>query len=178
MSLIYLLVPFGSPLFDSLSLRQSEPFQVITWLTGNLSHSDGNHLFWNLAALLLLGFFIEQESRWLMLCALLVGFVAIDIWFFIQTRFQQYVGLSGALNTILVCALYTLRKPGHWLRGNEILWLVLLLAFAKNGYEYATHSALFSNTRWPTTPSFHIVGMLAGCGLVCLWWRLRFGKEN
>jgi len=169
----YCLVPFGSAGFDLLSLNQHAPFNLIAWITAHFTHSDTNHLFWNMAALLLLGYFIESSNRWLLILALVAGMATVDIWFFSQTQFGQYVGLSGALNSVFVVALYVLRKPGHWWRGNEILWLAFALAILKSIYEWFAGTAIFSNTRWQTTPSFHLVGMLAGILTLLIWHRLR-----
>ena len=166
---LYVLVPFGSPLFGQLTLLKSASLEPVRWLTGNLLHSDWNHLLWNTVALLVLGSSIERYSRLLWWLTSSVTFAAIAVWFFIQTQFQQYVGLSGALNGFLLVALYSLRIPGHWFRRNELLWLVLVLAVAKNLYEFFSGSALISETRWPSTPSFHMVGMLAGVLVIAAW---------
>lgn len=172
---LYLVAPYGSAGFELLQLRQSHPEQAWSLVTGNLHHSDWNHLGWNVAVLLVLGFWLERYSRWLWFCSVLTGFTAIDVWFYCQAHFTHYVGLSGSLNTLLVCGLYCLRLPGHWWRGNQTLWLVLILALAKNVAELWLGSALFSNTRFETTPGAHLAGMAAGIFLVVGW---HFGVEK
>lgn len=176
--LVFCCVPFQSELFNRLALDQSQPRNVLSWLAAHLTHSDANHLLWNMAALALLGYFIENYQRGLLLASLVAGMIAVDVWFFVQSQFQIYVGISGALNAVLVAALYALRVPGNVWRGNEILWLVFLLAISKNIYEYANSVALFSNTRWQTTPSFHLVGMAAGVVIVIVWHFLAKHKSS
>lgn len=164
-----LLAPFGSDSFFSLTLKQAAPFEPLRWLSGNLIHTDNNHLGWNLTALGMLGILIERYSRLLWLLTMVIGFVVIDGYFFLQSQFQQYAGLSGVLNGYLVVCLYCLRNPAQVIKGNEILWFVLLLTTFKNGYEMLNGIALFSNTRWPGTPGFHLVGMGAGVMTVVVW---------
>lgn len=167
----YLLAPFASDAFAVLALDQSRPFNAVSWLSAHLTHSDANHLFWNMAVMALLGVFIEPQQRLLLLVTIVATVLALDVWFYGQQQFQVYVGLSGVLNAVLVVALYCLRAPGAVWAGNQVLWLVLVLALAKNFYELVSVGALFSNTRWQTTPSFHLVGMAAGVVVVLLWHR-------
>ena len=167
--LVYWLAPFGSELFVDLTLKHSTPWNLMALVGANFTHIDLNHFVWNLAALLVLGSLIERRNRCLMLVSLLVGVISINAWFFIQNQFTQYAGLSGALNTLLVVALYVLRVPQSIFKGNLVLWLIFLLVVAKNFYELIFNVALFSDVRWQTTPSFHLVGMLAGCLLVVVW---------
>ncbi|BFM08882.1 rhomboid family intramembrane serine protease [Halioxenophilus aromaticivorans] len=173
----YLFIPFNSEAFLSLALDQSRPWNAVAWMSAHLTHSDGNHLLWNLAAMAVLGFIIESQQRLLLALGFAASVVAIDVWFFNQAQFQVYVGLSGVLNGLLVVALYSLRSPqvssvGIW-RGNEMLWLVLVLAVAKSVYELYAGDALFSNTRWQSTPSFHLVGLAAGAVVVSVWHRFK-----
>lgn len=168
----YLLIPYNGAPFLALALDQAAPLNPLSWLGAHLTHSDGNHLLWNMAAMAVLGYLIESYNRKLLVVSLLAGVVVLDGWFFIQGQFDRYVGLSGVLNTLLVVALYTLRRPQTVWRGNEVLWLVLLLATVKSIYELLHGGALFSNTRWLTTPSFHFVGIAVGVVVVLAWRQL------
>ena len=168
-SLIYVAVPFDSELFHYATLRSGDLFSLLGLIGGHLAHTDLNHLFWNLATLGVLGFLIEERSWKLWLLTLVASVVVIDIWFFLQNQFQQYAGLSGVLNGFFVVALYCLAKPGAWFKGNLLLWMILAAVLIKNIYEYVSGTALLSDTRWPSAPTFHLAGMLAGV-LVCLIW--------
>lgn len=172
----FLFAPNGSEWFSRLALDQSHPQNALSWASAHFIHSDGNHVGWNLVALAILGYLIERQQRALLAVALMVGMIAVTTWFFVQTQFDVYVGFSGALNSLLVAALYVLRQRGSWWRGNEILWLVFWLAVIKSVYEYHQGIALFSATQWQTTPSFHLVGMVAGVGTVGLWHAFRPGR--
>ncbi len=159
---IFWWAPYDSERFEWLILKRSMDSSWWSLLSAHFVHTDLNHLVWNMATLLILGSILESYHRLLLLVSLLLGIVLIDGWFFFQTMFNQYAGLSGALNALLVCALYAMRDGRHWFKGNEILWLVFVLALIKNVYELYIGDALFSNIRWSTTPSFHLVGMVAG----------------
>ena len=159
--------------------RPSEPWRTVT---AHLLHTDLNHLFWNLLALVVLAWTIERRSRLLLMLSLLVGMVAVGVWFFSLTDAPYYCGFSGVLNALLVVALYTLYLP-HDLRGlaaprrhvyNGILVLVAVGALVKNLYELATGAALVSNTAWDSAPGAHLAGWVAGLGVVlAACWRSR-----
>ena len=170
-------VPYESDSFGQLTLLKTAPGISWSWISANFTHTDINHLFWNIAALCVLGGIVELRDRKLLVAAVVVGVISVDLWFFIQTRFDQYAGLSGVLNTILICTLYASRVPGAVIKGNEMLWLILLLAAAKSIYELVVGTALFSDIRWRTTPSFHLVGMVAGCVLVSFCYFVKTKKR-
>jgi membrane associated rhomboid family serine protease len=151
-------------------LDRSAPFELWRSVTAHLLHTDLNHLVWNASVLLLVGWMIEHHSRILLLLAAASGMAAVNVWFFLLADAGYYCGWSGALNTLLLCALYTLysktddrvlsvlQLAAHHL----VLALIALCALAKNLYELHSGVALLSNTIWSPAPGAHIAGWLAG----------------
>lgn len=165
-TVLFLVVDFDDPLYQSLLLSRSNGFDGFSWLSGQFLHTDWNHFIFDVFAFLILGYCIESHSRIMWMVTLILGFSSMGIWFWYQTEFNYYAGLSGALNCFLVVALYSLRDTQSLFRGNGLLWLLFIGALIKNLVEFKTGGALFSSTRWRSTPSFHLVGQLVGVFIV------------
>jgi len=149
-------------------------------LSGHWVHSNNQHAFWNLAALLILGSLFEKCLKWHLLTILLVGMMAVGSWVWLMMpTLLYYSGLSGILNSLLAAGLLCVwqRKP-HWL-----LILTAGLALAKIGYEVIYARGLFTHTDWVAVPQVHAVGFLVG-GMT-MWmllklerWRRQFWVED
>jgi len=127
-------------------------------LSAHLVHSDGEHLLWNLAALLIIGFLLERRSPALLLSGLLTGMAAVDGWlWFGLPELQRYCGLSGVLNTWLALLLYILWRETR----QPMVVLVAGACVAKLLVELSTAEALFTATAWISVPSAHLAGVLA-----------------
>ena len=140
-----------------------------TEAAGHWVHGDTGHLAWNLTALLLLGSIVESSRRWLLPLGLLAGSIGVDLWLWTGLPgIVRYCGLSGALNTLLILALWTTwKRSGHWL-----VWAIGLGSLLKILVEMADGRALLTQTAWPSVPSAHLAGWLVGCLLVALnRWR-------
>jgi rhomboid family GlyGly-CTERM serine protease len=155
------LYAFGGPapevlVFDRQAIMHGELWRLFT---GHWVHGDLEHLVWNLAAFVILGWMIETSicpSR--LYIALLAGMCIVDIcvWWFIPTL-GLYCGLSGILNTLLFLVLID-----GWLKSQNIVFpLVMVAAIAKIVFEMVTSSAIFTHTTWPSVPEAHLAGALA-----------------
>lgn len=152
--------------YDRAAVADGEWWRL---LSGHWVHGDTGHLAWNLTALLLLGSIVESSRRWLLPLGLLAGSIGVDLWLWTGLPgIVRYCGLSGALNTLLILALWTTwKRSGHWL-----VWAIGLGSLLKILVEMADGRALLTQTAWPSVPSAHLAGWLVGCLLVALnRWR-------
>jgi membrane associated rhomboid family serine protease len=167
---IAFVAPFSSSAFDALVLDRATP-KPWAWLTAHVLHTDPVHVAWNVFALVCLGALAEPIDRVRFVVSLAVGVAAVDVWFVaFDTSLRFYCGLSGALNTVLLAALYALRGviAAPWL-----LAVAAILA-AKVGWEWHTGVALLTHTRWPSAVGAHLAGFVAGVALVVSFaWRDR-----
>lgn len=181
---LYVMAPFGSEWFQLLLASKREGIRWYTVITTQFLHTDLNHLFFDVFTFAVLSYCIEArciaiKSWFTWFVTVITSFGGIAIWFLIQTEFNRYAGLSGALNGLFVVALYGLLDIEHSRIQNTFWNGVLLLLFigllVKNSYEFYFDVALFSNTRWRSTPSFHAVGMCIGIVLTAVfyWWENR-----
>ena len=157
-------------LFWQGALAASEDVFSTRGLTAHFLHTDSAHLLWNLLGLVVLCLVLERVSRKLLLSALVAGMVGVTLWFHLIADSAYYVGWSGVLNSLLVCALWALYLPAgadypaatRWLN-NLVLGAIAAIALAKHGWELATDTALVTHTLWPSAPGAHLAGICAGC---------------
>ena len=165
-----IVAPENSERFDLLVLDRAEP-RWWRWLTAHVLHTDLTHLGWNVLALLCLGFLAEPQNRRRFVLSIVVGVVAVDVWFaWFNVTLRYYCGLSGVLNTTLLVTLYTLRESiaPRWL----IAFAVLVAA--KLTWEWHSGVALLTHTQWPPAVGAHVAGFGAGLLLVGTYaWRDR-----
>ncbi|MET0027011.1 MAG: rhombosortase [Candidatus Thiodiazotropha sp.] len=132
-------------------------------LSGHLIHTDWGHWFWNMAALGVLGGYLEQNSRILWISTILAGVVSVDLLLMSGvTQVTRYCGLSGVLNTLLVMALYLY---GRQTRSG---WVIVagLICLAKLILELHSGTSLLTHIRWPPFPPAHLAGTLAGAVMI------------
>lgn len=157
-ALLYFLLPLSPPtwIFDRSHIESGAYWRLIS---GHLVHTDGQHLAWNLAALVLLGAVIERCSVALFWISLLFGIVAVDIGiYWAVPGLEQYCGLSGVLNTLWIVALGIAWKGTY-------SWVVPLAGLAgacKLAVEKSGNIAVFTDTAWPPLVESHIAGQIAG----------------
>jgi rhomboid family GlyGly-CTERM serine protease len=134
-------------------------------ITGHWVHSDAEHLAWNVAGLLVLGWLFEPLLRARLLAALLVGTVGVDlaVWLALP-ELTRYCGLSGLLNALLAAGLCTMWKSTR----APLVILTGVGAIAKITIETTSATALFTHSAWPSVPPVHAAGFAAGI----LWWML------
>lgn len=146
----------GDWVYDRVAIAGGEWWRLLTahWL-----HSDASHAGWNIGALLLLGLLFEPVLRWKLAFSLLVGTAAVDAWLWWgEPALARYCGLSGLLNCLLVTGLVQLWYRTH----HPLVWLTGIVAAAKIGLEILAGHSLVTNTYWPSIPSAHAAGFLAG----------------
>jgi rhomboid family GlyGly-CTERM serine protease len=132
-------------------------------LSGHLIHSDWQHWFWNVAALAVLGSYLEKQSKYLWIMGMLVGIASVNL--LLLSGFSQvtrYCGLSGVLNTLLVLALFL-----YW-REMRSGWVIVavLICLIKLTLELFSGTSLLTHISWPPFPVAHLVGTAAGVFLL------------
>lgn len=143
--------------------------QLWRGLTAHWVHTDASHLLWNLAAWTMVGAVVERTSRRLLLAALIVGMFAVIVWFFVFADTPYYVGLSGALNALLVVALASVAQRAARVQDRLLMGCIVLVALgylAKLVFEATTAVRLVSVGVWDSAPGAHLAGAVAGCIVV------------
>lgn len=150
----------GGMVYDRTAIASGEWWRLFS---GHWIHSDATHLGWNVAALLLLGGIVESFDRRQLPLGLAAGGIAVALWLWVGLPgIERYCGLSGALNTLLILALWAeWRHSRHWL-----VWLIGIGSMLKILVEMAGGGALLTQTTWPSVPPAHLAGWLAGCVLL------------
>ncbi len=169
MALVYFIL---GPAPDTLYFNAEKIIQGELWryITGHLVHSDIQHLLLNLTAFIILSALIETHSRLQLFTALIIGIIFINFYLFNSNEINNYAGLSGVLNTLLVITLYQQRKL-HTKPLSLTGYLtasIYLISAAKIIYELYTQDSLFLHTLWPSLPQAHLAGFIAGHILVLL----------
>ena len=153
----------GGAMPEQLLWHQGESLRVWQWVTAHVSHISIEHLTWNVAALLILGSIVEQTSRKVLGLAALAGVIGVNIYLATFFSLSAYAGLSGALNALLITALYFLYQQVGYKLASAI---TLVLSLAKIIVEYSFELSLFSKLPWPSVPQAHLAGLIGGAVLV------------
>jgi len=147
-------------LFNKADVCAGEIWRLFT---GQLIHSNFDHLFWDIIGLLVLGSTIEMASRKKFIISFLLSSISVCIWMFIVEReYVVYYGLSGLLNGLLVMAVFVKWTATR----NGGLFVILPLAAIKMLYEMATKSVFLIDPSIATIPGTHLAGFLMGVILV------------
>ncbi|MGE3167144.1 MAG: rhombosortase [Planctomycetota bacterium] len=165
---------------SALELDRGEVIGGQLWrlLSGHFAHWSGEHLLWDVLALLMLGSMAERVSWARMWVTVLVSALAISGTFLLyRPELASYRGLSGIDSA---CVGFLLAHG--WLQASRgdrgLRWLVVLgsvLFISKIGYECLYGGMLFVDgaaTAMTVVPEAHGVGLLAGIA-VRLWRRAR-----
>jgi len=160
---VYVFVPGPESLaFNATAVSDGEVWRLFS---GHFVHADGQHLVWNGFGLAVLAYLIERRSRGLLLGSLTAGILIVDLLLLSPlSMLEQYCGLSGVLNTLLVTALAL-----EWRHGGG--WPVLLVAggsIAKLFWELSHGQALLTHISWPPFPAAHAAGMIGGFALLMI----------
>lgn len=151
------LGPAPAPLvFDRAAIAGGEGWRLIT---GHLVHCDGRHALWDIGALALIGWLLENQGRGRMALAAGAGILAVDaaLWWGMP-ELERYCGLSGMLNALFVVALADL----WWLHRHPIFPLTALLLGLKLVVEIKAGQTVLVDTLWPGVPPAHVAGCLGG----------------
>ncbi|MCW8825778.1 MAG: rhombosortase [Gammaproteobacteria bacterium] len=160
--------------YDREAIIHGEWWRLVS---GHFVHSDGEHAFWDIFALLLIGALLEQRGLTKFMTATVTGLFAVNIWLIWGIpELTYYCGLSGILNTLLAVFLielwFDLKKPKR--QGNnssnskkmDFTALAILITgvsiLGKILVEINLGQALFTDTAWPGVPSVHLAGVVGG----------------
>ncbi len=180
-----LIMAFPS-LADWLQYDRSAVVEGQLWriATCHLTHWSLDHLFWDVIALLFLGFVIEQDKRRRLLTCMGLSAVSIPLAVYVcMPELSTYRGLSGIdsavfmlLAIILLRDSWEQRDRGWGDRGWTLVCTALIVGFAaKTGFEFVTGTALFVDAtaaEMLPVPLAHVIG--AGIGVLCgVQWKPR-----
>ncbi|MES9834083.1 MAG: rhombosortase [Candidatus Thiodiazotropha sp. DIVDIV] len=127
--------------------------------SGHFIHSDWEHWFWNATALIVLGSYLEGQSKHIWFMAILAGIAGVDLLLLSDwSHVTRYCGLSGVLNTLLVVALY------HYWRETRSGWVVIaaMICLGKLILELLSGMSMITHISWPPFPAAHLAGTVAG----------------
>jgi rhomboid family GlyGly-CTERM serine protease len=152
--------------FDRLAIANGELWRLVS---AHFVHWSGEHLFWDVLALGMLGWLCEREGPMRFLACLAVSAVAIPaILWFAEPGMATYRGLSGldsALFAMLAGRIITEASVERdWTR-LSLAGLVTFGFAAKVGFELVTGATLFVDSAaagMTPIPLAHVAGGLVG----------------
>lgn len=142
------------------------------WISGHLVHSDRQHALWDIGALAIIGYVMENHGRLRMTIAAGAGMLAVNgcLWWWLP-ELDRYCGLSGMLNALFIVALADL-----WQKHRHPVFALAALALAfKLVAEITAERSLLLDTQWPSVPLTHLAGCLGGLVFIGVD-RLFFGR--
>lgn len=147
---------FSLFVFDRDLVLRGEVWRVFT---GHFVHCSFDHLFWDLAAFLIVGTYIEKQQPRQLIPALLFCCAVISFWLLTGiSSISSYCGLSGALNGLVFIAIVR-----HWEATRDKICIAILLGtLAKILYELIFRQTVFANLSLQAVPEAHAVGFFAG----------------
>jgi len=156
---------FLLPQQSTLWLDSARPLELWRWVTAHWLHTDLSHALWNGFALLVLGSWVEQFSRTNLILSLLYGMIAVTVWFYVFENDSLYVGLSGALHTLLIVGLgYGLQDAQH--RSDQpaviVIWIAAFVVVTKVVTEHLFAWRWFEIGTWPAATGAHLTGACTG----------------
>jgi len=154
--------------YDRLAVAQGALWRLVT---SHFVHWSGEHLFWDVLALGLLGWMCERESAgWFLACvAVSAALIPLILWI-AEPQMMTYRGLSGIDSALF--AMLAVRIGQRAVTDKDRLRLgltgVVAVGFAaKVAYELVTGDTLFvdsSAAGMTPMPLAHVVGGLVGMG--------------
>ncbi len=168
-----LVMAFPS-LADRLQYDRSAVVEGELWriATCHLTHWSFEHLFWDVTALLFLGFVIEQDKRRRLLTCMGLSAVLIPLAVCAcMPELSTYRGLSGIDSAVFMLLAITLLSDSWDQRdwGWTLVCTAVMGGFtAKTGFEFVTDTTLFVDAtaaEMLPVPLAHVVG--AGIGVLC-----------
>lgn len=149
--------------------------QLWRLVTCQLTHWSWDHLFWDAAALLFLGWVLEGEDRRSFLVCLCLSAVLIPaVVHFAIPELATYRGLSGIDSAVFVLLAVTLFRKCRADGDRVWTWacVAMLVGFtAKIGFECVSGGTLFVDSEASgmlPVPLVHVVGGVLGTG--CGWF--------
>lgn len=159
MVVMHLLEPLSSEYFGFYinKILEGEIWRAVT---GQLLHTNTNHLLLNLGGLLLIWALHGENYQWRHFISITLIFLVLTgstLLFFAQ--YQHYAGLSGILHSYLVYgACFDIRK------GDKTGWLLLIGIIAKVSYENIIGAAAETESliEAAVATEAHLVGAIVG----------------
>ncbi len=172
--IIGLFLIFGAA--PTTLIWQSNELNIWQLISAHFVHIGIEHLFWNCFALIVLGIIIEQHSIKRLMLTLVIGCTAVNLYLLTLFDLAAYAGLSGALNTLLIVALYQASKvPGY----KAAAWLSFIISVAKLIYEWSTGNTVLTSLAWPAVPEAHLAGLIGGmCLCLVFAWKSKRDDDS
>lgn len=166
--LLFLLEPTSS---DYLAFQRDAFSDGEIWrlITGNLIHTNANHLFLNLAGLLLLwaihGFYYSISNY--LYQFVFFSIVVTSLIYLFNPQMLWYAGLSGVLHGFFVWGAY--QDIRHKVRFG---WLLMVGVWLKVGYEqiYGQDTDLANFIDANVAVDSHLYGAIAGIVVVLMFY--------
>ncbi len=148
-------------LWDKHAILAGEAWRV---LSGNFTHINGYHLFFNLAGLWIISYLFKssfQSRQWLLLLFSLSLVIGLSL---LASNIHAYLGLSGTLHGLF--AFYALHEA---LQGRKSSWLLALGITVKVVWEQLSGSITGSEALLGATVATeaHLIGTIAGFMFAC-----------
>ena len=159
--------------YDRLAVAQGAMWRL---MTSHFVHWSGEHLFWDVLALGLLGWMCEREGRGRFLSCVAVSTAIIPLSLSIaEPQMTTYRGLSGIDSALFAMLAVRVGKEAitdrNWLR-LSLIGIVSIGFAAKVVYELVTGGTLFVDSSagvMTPMPLAHVVGGLVGA--VCALYK-------
>ena len=143
-------------------------------VTAHFSHSDGEHLAWNLIALIILGGLLERrEGVRQLILYMLAGIISVNLYIVGPSQLMEYCGLSGILNTLLAGVLASYYRVPVL---RKLVSVTAAAAVLKIIIEVSGNHALLTQTAWPSVPHAHLWGFAGG--LILAAYLRRYGRSK
>lgn len=159
--------------FERMAIIDGEWWRI---LTGNLVHLGWQHLWMNLAGLILIWLLFGRllsNRQWLIVITISALGVSLGL-LVLNPRLEWYVGLSGLLHGVFIVGLLTAIQRG--LRIEILLLLFFVGKLAWEQYQGAMPgSAEFAGGT--VIVDSHLYGTISGLLVWIYWWVMRLVKR-
>lgn len=148
--------------------------QVWRLVTGVMVHFSWSHLVYNTLIMMLAGWMVEQNSRFIFIWLVLLTAILSSLYFLMfMPGMKQFGGLSGIASATvgyLCMANIRARSRGRW------LWVIILvLLVAKVTFEIYSQQPVFATYTSDdirVVPETHIIGLLVAMVLVIIPFKI------
>lgn len=171
LAVLAVCVQFSPQAMDWLQYERGAIADGQLWriVTGHLTHCSFDHLFWDVAALVVLGWLCEADDRrrWCRCVTLSAVCIPLGLWV-LRPDVQTYRGLSGIDSALFVLlAVSILRESRSSQRTfSAAAAAAFLCGFAaKTGYEFLTVQTMFVDSTaagMVPIPLAHVIGGIIG----------------
>ncbi|MCP4595306.1 rhombosortase [Neptuniibacter sp.] len=144
-------------------------------ITGHLTHSSWDHLFWDWITFTAAGCYLEYHSRKILLTGLLVCTSALNLFLLSPlSDIAAYTGISGTVYTLITLTAFLWARLNKQRYGQLIAYLPLVLIVGKTALELLSGTAVFMNDGWQVYYPAHLVGLFTA---FVIYFSMRPGKD-